>query len=203
VTSLPRPVLMAIVGAVAVVALFVVTRRGSEEVGVGPAPAPTTQPGEAPSTPASPGRESTTPAQPGTANEPAPSARSDRSPSKPDRGSRSQAKSNGARESRTLPVPVKRALDANKVVVLLFWNPKGSDDRSVKEAVDALPRRGGKVAVFTNTHDVSRYARITIPTNLRQTPTLVVVDPRGQARVATGYHDTASVEQYVVDALTR
>ena len=96
---------------------------------------------------------------------------------------------------------MRRALDANKVVVLLLWNPKGTDDKAVKSAVDSLPRRGGDVRVFTDTSShAARYVRITSATDVSQTPTLVVVNRRGKARVATGYLDGDSVEQYVVDA---
>ena len=53
-----------------------------------------------------------------------------------------------------------KALDAKKTVVLLFWNKNGVDDRSVKESVDRLSRRGGKVAMFTDTvKNLSRYTR--------------------------------------------
>jgi hypothetical protein len=34
-----------------------------------------------------------------------------------------------------------------------------------------------------------------------QTPTLIVTNKDGEARVATGYLDPTTVEQYVVDAL--
>ena len=46
-----------------------------------------------------------------------------------------------------LPSPVARALDAKKTVVILFWNKGGVEDRSVKNSVDRLSRRGGKTAV--------------------------------------------------------
>jgi hypothetical protein len=107
-------------------------------------------------------------------------------------------------EPRTLPPAVKRALDAHKVVVLLFWNPKGTDDRAAKDAVDSVGKRGGKVAVFTNDlAHLARYIRVTSPANVTQSPTLVVVDSKGNAQTATGYLDAASVDQYVVDALRK
>jgi hypothetical protein len=200
-TSLPRPVLIALVGAVAIVGLFVMTRRGANEA-TAPAPtpsAPATGTGSAPKTGAA---EPSKPDSTGSSSRPD-AARSSRGSSDKRRdrpAGRSRRPSTTQR--RTLPPAVDKALDARKVVVLLFWNPKGSDDRSVKQAVDGLPKRGGKVAVFTDSlDDIARYARVTIPTNVRQTPTLVVVDRNGRAQVATGYHDAASIEQYVVDAL--
>jgi hypothetical protein len=88
------------------------------------------------------------------------------------------------------------------VVALLFWNPRGTDDRSVKTAVDGLSRHGGKVAVFTDKpNHLARYVKITAAADLTQTPTLIVVNRKGVARKATGYLDPETVEQYVVDAL--
>ena len=51
-----------------------------------------------------------------------------------------------------------------------------------------------------NARHAARYVRITSATDVSQTPTLVVVNRQGKARVATGYLDGDSVEQYVVDA---
>ena len=68
----------------------------------------------------------------------------------------------GAAGSQGLPGPVARALDAKKTVVILFWNRKGVDDRSVKQAVDRLPRRNGQVVKFTDSvKNLSRYTRVT------------------------------------------
>jgi hypothetical protein len=87
-------------------------------------------------------------------------------------------------------------------VVILFWSPRGVDDRAVKSAVDGLPHHGGKVAVFSDRlKRLARYTKITAGANVTQTPTLVVTGRKGEARVATGYLDPTTVEQYVVDAL--
>lgn len=177
-TSLPRPLLIALLGAVAVAGVFLFTRGGSEPAAP-PAPAPAPQ--------------TTEPAPSGTAAPPA--AGEAQSQGGAGRGER-------APRRRTLPAPVQRALDANKVLVLLFWNPRGTDDRSVKGAVDGLSRGGGKVAVFTDRpKNLARYTKVAAGVDVTQTPTLVVVDRQGEARKATGYLDPDTVEQYVVDAL--
>jgi hypothetical protein len=186
-TSLPRPVLMGLVGLIAVVAIFMFTRgRGAEEEVAAPA-TPT-----APAAPA-PGAEQATPAPGGSATAPAPT---------PSRTPRAAAAGPAATKSRTLPAPVKRALDKNRVVVLLIWNPRGSEDKNVKNAVDGLSRRDGKVAVFTDKpENLARYASITAAVDVTQTPTLIVVNREGVARKATGYLDPVTVDQYVVDAI--
>jgi hypothetical protein len=185
-TSLPRPVLIALVGAVAVGGFLLLTRKGSNEQSVPPTPAPAEQAAKP---------------QSGTATGTG-SAKAPTSTARPRSGASNAQGGTGANKQRTLPAPVKHALDAHKVVVLLFWAQRGSDDRSVKSAVDGLSHEGGKVAVFTDTPtNVARYTRISAAANVTETPTLVVVNRHGQARKATGYLDPETVKQFVVDAL--
>jgi cytoskeletal protein RodZ len=185
ISSLPRPVLFAIVGAAAVLALLFATRQGKQSSS--PAtPAPTKAPAPA-KVPAS--TKSGTHAQPST--------------EKPKSGGSSSATKPSSSAKTTLPAPVKSALDAHKVVVILFWNPRGADDRSVKGAVDSVSRHGGAVAKFTDTlGNLSRYTKLTGQDEpITQTPTVVVVDRRGKGRFSTGLQDSATVDQLVVDAL--
>jgi hypothetical protein len=103
-----------------------------------------------------------------------------------------------------LPAPVKSALDAHKVVVILFWNRQGIDDRSVKASLDSLPRRKRKVAIFSDrVENLSRYTRITTAASIATTPSLVIVNRKGQAEVVNGYLDRQTVGQYVQNALRR
>jgi hypothetical protein len=167
IAQLPRPALLAIVGVVAVLGLFFVTRRGGEEsVPATPAPSQTSPP-EAPAQP--------------NAN--------------PDKS---------AAASKGLPAPVAKALKAKKTVVILFWNKSGVDDRSVKKSIDRLSRRDGKVAKFTETvKSLSRYTRITSAASVTTTPSLVVVNRRGQAEVLAGYNDYQTINQFVSNASRR
>ena len=169
--TLPRPVLLGIIGVVAVGGLLFVTKRsGTTEPSV-PAPPPAA---EAP-----------------PANQPNPAT-----PAKPE--------SRTGPAGRGLPAPVKRALDARKVVAILFWNPRAVDDRSVKASLDAVPRRGGKVAVFSDrVKNLARYTRISTATSITTTPSLVIVNRKGEAEVVTGYLDRETVAQYVRNALRR
>lgn len=188
-TSLPRPALFGLLGVVLIAAMFMLTRKGGDEETVSPPPpAPSAQSSTTPATPggfatpSAPGATTTAPGAPAT-------------PAVPSKAARES-------QSRELPAPVSKALKSRKVVVLLFWSKRGVDDRAVKSAVSGLPRHGGKVAVFTdNLKNLVRYTKITAGANVVQTPTLVVTNKQGEARVATGYLDPATVEQYVVDAL--
>jgi hypothetical protein len=177
--SLPRPVLLALIGTVLFAGLFVFTRSRSSE-------------SESTSSPATP-----------------PAAEQ----SKPDTDSAAATGPNangaaGSVDSKTLgvglPVAVGRALDRKKVVVLLFWNRKAVDDRSVHASVARLSRHGGKVAVFDDTvKNLSRYTRITATAQVTQTPSLVIVDRRGNAQVQTGYLDFETIDQFVDTARRR
>jgi hypothetical protein len=103
-----------------------------------------------------------------------------------------------------LPTRVKSALDAHTVVVILFWNRRGVDDRSVKTSLDSLPRRKGKVAVFSDrVENLAHYTRITTAASISTTPSLVVVNRKGQAEVINGYLDRQTLGQYVRNALRR
>jgi hypothetical protein len=180
--TVPRPVLLAIVGVVLVGGLFFVTRRGSEPAPNVPAPSQTSQP-------SSPSAD--TPQAPAQQNAP---QQKSAAPS-PDKGEPG---------GRGLPSRVAKALDAKKTVVVLFWNRTGIEDRSVKKSVDRLPRRGGKTAVFTDkVANLSGYTRITASANVTGTPALVIVNPKGKAEVLNGYYDFQTIRQFVRNAARR
>jgi hypothetical protein len=173
IATLPRPVLLGVVGVVLIGAVFVTTHKRGATTSTPSTPAPAqTAPAASPSS---------TKSAPPTAAKPA---------TRP--------------TGKGLPVPVQKALDAKKVVVVLFWNPRGIDDRSVKGSVDRLQHRGGKLAVFSDSvKHLSRYTRITAATNVSQTPTLVIVNRKGQAELQTGYLDYQTISQYVHNAQSR
>ena len=180
--TLPRPLLLALVGVVAVAGLFLVTHRGGDTGATTPAPSQTSQP-TSPS--------AATPEAAAQKNVPADKTAA---PS-PDKG---------AAGSLGLPGPVARALDAKKTVVILFWNRNGVDDRSVKKSVDRLPRRNGKVVKFSDSvKNLSRYTRVTTAASVNQTPALVIVNKRGQAEVLNGYYDYQTINQFVSNASRR
>ena len=182
VESVPRPVLLAVVGVVAVGGLFVFSRRGGEAAPAIPAPSQTSQP----SSPSA-----ATPQAPAQQNA-------------PQSTSAAPAADKGEPGGQGLPTRVAKALDAKKTVVILFWNKGAVDDRSVKSSVDRLPRRGGKTAVFTDkVANLSHYTRITAAASVSQTPALVIVNRKGQAEVLNGYNDFQTIRQYVLNGARR
>jgi len=175
IATLPRPVLLGIVGVLVIGGVFFVTRKPSTTSSSSSTPAPSQTPQAAASA-------------------------ANKSPGKVTPANRSQT---GA-ASVGLPAPVKSALDAHKVVVILFWNQRGVDDRSVKASLDALPRHKGRVAVFSDrVENLSRYTRVITAASISTTPSLVVVNRKGQAEVVNGYLDRQTLGQYVRNALRR
>jgi hypothetical protein len=101
-----------------------------------------------------------------------------------------------------LPKPVARAIEANKALVLLFFNPKAGVDRQVKHSLAKVDRWNGRVFVkAVPVAKVGRYARITGGAQVAQTPSVVVVDRDLKATTLPGFVDAPSIDQIVVDAL--
>jgi hypothetical protein len=184
ITALPRPALYAIVGVIAAAGLFFATHKPASTSSSTPAPVQTPQAAESPTAKAGPSADASEPKKGNDQVTPA---------------NRSQAGPAGP----GLPVRVKHALDAHKVVVLLFWNRHAIDDRSVKKSVDRLPHRKRLAAFSDNVRHLSRYTRITAAASVSTTPSLVVVNRQGQAEVITGYLDYETLRQYVLNSLRR
>jgi len=181
VETVPRPVLLALVGVMLAAGLFMFSRRGSEPATT-PAPSQTSQPSSPQADTPQAAAQQNAPQNQGAA----------------------PAADKGEQGGRGLPSPVAKALDAKKTVVILFWNKASVDDRSVKKSVDRLPRRGGKTAVFTDkVASLSNYTRITAAASVNQTPSLVIVNRKGQAEVLNGYYDFQTLRQFVRDAARR
>jgi hypothetical protein len=93
-------------------------------------------------------------------------------------------------------------LKQGKVVLLLFWNPHSSDDVAVNGQVRAVAHKlGGRVAVHTaSPSQVGSFGSITREIQVYQTPTLLIVNPRGQVTTLTGYTDAYAIEQSIAEA---
>ena len=101
-----------------------------------------------------------------------------------------------------LPHPVAQAVRRHKVVALLFWNGRSTDDHMVRSAFRHVLRFHG--AVYTHVaplHSIARYGRITRGADVQQSPTVVVVDRNLKATTLVGYVDTDTMDQAVLDAM--
>jgi hypothetical protein len=101
-----------------------------------------------------------------------------------------------------LPRRVQAALDADKVVALLFWSPRAADDRAVRSELARVDRHDGKVVVHAAPMKrFADYQKITRGAVVEQSPTVVVVDREQKVETLVGFVDSVSIDQAVTDAL--
>jgi len=104
--------------------------------------------------------------------------------------------------ANTRDAAVVRDLRGGKVVVMLFWNANAADDVETRDAVRALNRHGGKVAVhIVPISRVGEYESITRGVTINQSPTTLVIDHRRRTRPITGLTERGELTQAVDDAL--
>jgi hypothetical protein len=111
---------------------------------------------------------------------------------------------NGANASSTATLAGQHAVEADltkgDVVVLLFWNPSGTDDVSVHHAVQAV-RGLHQVAVQeASANQVASFGSVTRGVQVYATPTIFVIGKRGKAVVLNGVQDAFSIEQAISEA---
>lgn len=147
---------------------------------------------------AAPGSASATPAKHATAATPAATAKTVVHKAAPAHAN----STNGAAQQAAEQVVLQRELKQGKTVLLLFWNPKSSDDKSVRQALRAVSAHAkGKVAVHVaQAGQVGRYGSMTKDVQVLQTPTLLVVSKKGLAVTMTGLVDRYAIEQAIVEA---
>jgi hypothetical protein len=107
-----------------------------------------------------------------------------------------------APRATTSPAAIQRGLAQGKVVVLLFWNNRSSDDQAVHSELSQVGSYGGRALVASAPiGDVSRYGSITSGVQVLQSPTIIVIDRLHRARLLTGYTDHTEIGQAVASAL--
>jgi hypothetical protein len=100
---------------------------------------------------------------------------------------------------------VEAELAKGDVVLLLFWNPKGVEDMSVHRALQQVAQAERhahpQVAVQEAlAGQVASYGSVTRGVQVYATPTLFVINKKGQAIVLTGVQDSFSIEQSISEA---
>lgn len=182
--ELPRPAIIVLIGVLLLAATFLITQAGDDGVSIS-TPAVETPAVEDPAVPGettAPGEETTPPAE-------------EQPPAQP--------KEPALEAGPGLPGDVARALNANKVVVLFFYEPSGSDDQATRAAVRAVRAAGGGgVSLFQDTvARISDYRRLVSSLAISQSPAMVVIDRDRKARLLEGYHDAGTIRQTIRDAL--
>lgn len=101
-----------------------------------------------------------------------------------------------------LPTRVAQALDRHNVVVLFFYEPAGADDQATRAAVRAVRTAGPGVSLFSDTVSrISSYRRLVGTLGISQSPAMVVIDKQRHARLYEGFLDAGTIRQSVRDAL--
>jgi hypothetical protein len=97
---------------------------------------------------------------------------------------------------------VESELKQGKVVLVLFWNPKGADDVAVRKEVRAVGKKlGGKIAVhdaFAN--QVGSFGTFTKTVQVYGTPTILVINKQGAVTTLNGLTDAFAIEQTIDEA---
>ncbi len=112
------------------------------------------------------------------------------------------ASATAAAQAAAQQVVLKHELAQGKTVLLLFWNPKSSDDQSVRGALQAVSaHQKGAVAIHVAlAGQVGLYGSVTKDVQVLQTPTLLIVGKKGAAVTITGLVDRYAIEQAILEA---
>ena len=190
--DLPRPALIAAIGALLLLVTFLVTKPGDTP---GSYSAPAAAPAK---TAAAPAKKVLAAKKTATTATHAKAAKVAK-PAKPAQ----PTVASGA----GLPRDVARALNAQNVVVLFFYQPAASDDQATRAAVKAVRSAApaaarGHVRLFQDTvARISNYRRVVGSLGISQTPAMVVIDRGRKALLLQGYLDAGTIRQTVRDAL--
>jgi hypothetical protein len=98
------------------------------------------------------------------------------------------------------PQKAARAVQAGRKVVIFFRNPRGLDDRAVAGSVREVERSSNAVVLTDHVDAVERYGKLVEDLGVSQTPSLVLIDSAGDARLIEGFIDSESLTQAVADA---
>ena len=93
-----------------------------------------------------------------------------------------------------------KAVADGKKVVILFQNPDGLDDRAMRGVIRQVDARTRAVVLTDDVGAVDRYGSMVEDLGVSQTPAVVLIDSRGDARLIEGYVDTDTLAQAVADA---
>jgi hypothetical protein len=101
-------------------------------------------------------------------------------------------------------VPVMQArveseLEHGKIAALLFWNPSGTVDNTVRRELQATARKlHGELAIsIARTSEVGSFGTFTRTVQVYGTPTILLINPAGKTASVTGLTDVFSLEQAI------
>jgi hypothetical protein len=105
-------------------------------------------------------------------------------------------------KAMTSPNPRKaaRAVRDHKKVVIVFGNGRALDDRAMIPVIRSVDRRTKAVVLTDDVAAVERYGKLVEDLGVSQTPSIVIIDRSGHARLIEGYVDSDTLTQAVADA---
>ena len=84
---------------------------------------------------------------------------------------------------------------------MLFYNPAAADDQSMVKELSQVPTAGVPlVKVAVPVSQLTQFAAITTKVPVDTSPTLVIVDPKGQATTMTGWASLGEITMRIADA---
>lgn len=196
--TLPRPVLIALLGLALCAAAFLATRSANDTGdAITSTPATPVAPAHKPAAPAhkakKAGAHKAAPAAP-------PAAKPEVKPAAPATKPATPAKPGTAATDVRKTLPALKALGRGDVVVFFFSRPGAADDTGARGAVRKL--RGEKgVSVFkVGFEDIDTYRPVLSGAAVSQVPAIVIVKAGQQGRLLEGFVDAATLRQNVADA---
>lgn len=115
-----------------------------------------------------------------------------------------------APSDRPLPHAVNVAYAENKTIALLLLRDGGIDDHLLREASEVLEGKPDVSFFSTKAKNVARFAQITGPLGVNQTPALIVIRPKhlnkngiAPASVTYGFQTKNDLRQEIRDAVYR
>jgi hypothetical protein len=210
--TLPRPVLIAILGLALCAAAFLATRSandtGSTVTSVPSQPSPIVK--HTPATPAKhgnaapKGHKAVAAKQPSAAEKAAAAARAAASPQT---ATRPQATTKPATPPKPAvspevrkTLPAIKALAGGKVVVFFFTQPGAADDTGAAIAVRGLAQDKNVKVFKVGLKDLETYRPVLAGAGVSQIPAIVVVKAGHKGRLLQGYVDARTLRQTVADA---
>jgi hypothetical protein len=102
----------------------------------------------------------------------------------------------------SMQVVVESELKQGKLVAILFWNPKGADDVTVRRELQSVGHSlGGKLAVhIARAGQIGSFGSFTRTAQVSGTPTIVLVNTKGQTSTLNGLTDAFSIKQAIKEA---
>jgi hypothetical protein len=118
-------------------------------------------------------------------------------PSAPAHGSETAPHANSGLPPMQLAV--ESELKQGKIVAVLFWNPKGTVDATVRHELQAARRKlHGKLAAHVAlSNQVGSFGEFTHTVQVYSTPTILLINKAGKTASLTGLTDVFSIDQAI------